>query len=66
MMCFKSQSCVSFRFVIKRANLLTDTRLTVVSNAGPSLRVTAMFVQVALVKRLYETVPSSRTVLQSS
>jgi hypothetical protein len=30
------------------------------------LRISAMFVQEALVKRLYETVPSSRMVLQSS
>ena len=63
MVCFKSQSRGSFQFVIRPANLLTRRKLGAVWNVQTFLRVTARFVQQALVKRSYEFVPSSRTVL---
>jgi hypothetical protein len=65
MVCFKSQSLVPFRFVIRPANSLMRGKLGAVWNVRTLLRVTATFVQEALLKRLYEIVPSSRMVLQS-
>src|ERR1700757_3481519 len=66
MMCFRSQSRVSFQFLIMPANQLKRRRLSLSRSLGPGLRVTATFVQEALIKRLYETVPSSHMLLESS
>src|SRR4029077_8807031 len=53
---------LSFRFVIKPANLLMCRKLGAVWNVRAFLWVAAMFVQEELVKRVYEIVPSSRMV----
>jgi len=50
MMCFRSQSPVSFQFLIMPANLPRQRCLSLVCSREPALLVTVMFVQEAWLK----------------